>query len=258
MVEAHRDPRHDRRLLGPHLCDRLDLQQRTTHPSQGCGRVGARGLFRRRYPQGPGGLPEVRPHGARDPLGPRRLPGPRLQRGVPAQAERNHPGHHRDGEVRQALQSTHDGRAERSLLRDAADAQGEPVRRSLGDAAAHIGRGGRLPHPDARMERILHQEGRRARPAGELHQEPGRTAGPERVLRVGVVGDGHQPPRQGLLLHQQLAVRPDGGQQAVGRGVRLERDEPHHAARRPRPHPFHLRQVRLPRMEGRGGSDPRP
>ncbi len=78
LVATHRHPRDDRRLLHPHHRHRPDLQQRATHPRPGCRRIGARGLYRRRYPQGPGGLPQVRPHGARHALGPRGLSRTRL------------------------------------------------------------------------------------------------------------------------------------------------------------------------------------
>ena len=54
--------------------------------------------------------------------------------------------------------------------------QGEPVRTGLANAPPHIRRGGGLSHPDGRMERLLHPEGRRPWTACQLYQEPQRSS----------------------------------------------------------------------------------
>src|ERR1035437_8642420 len=55
-------------------------------PRAGHGCNGNCGVYRSRHPNGPGGVPQVRSHGARDPVGPWGLLRPRLQCGVPASA----------------------------------------------------------------------------------------------------------------------------------------------------------------------------
>ena len=88
----------------------------------------------------------------------------------------------------------------------------------------------------------------RARAAREVHPRRGRARGPQLVLRLGRVGDGRQPSRQGLLLHEQLAVRAAVGNRPSGLDLPLERAQPRHAARRARGRPLRRRPVRLPRL----------
>ena len=111
-------------------------------------------------------------------------------------------------------------------------AQGEPLRPRHRHAAVLAGRGGGLADAEGGVGRVLLGHDARAGPAREVHPRPGRARGPQLVLRVGGVGDGRQPAREGLLLHQQLAVRAGGRQPAERLDLPLERAQPRHPARR--------------------------
>src|ERR1039458_5987161 len=75
VVEALGHSRTDRWLLGSILCHSPDLHERATHPRTGHGWNGDCGVYRSRNPKGPGDLPQVRSHGARELVGPWGLPG---------------------------------------------------------------------------------------------------------------------------------------------------------------------------------------
>src|ERR1039458_301143 len=77
-------PRNDRWLLGSILSDGPDLHECSTDSRAGHGCNGNCGVYQSRHPNGPGCLPQVRSHGARQPVGPWGLSRSRLQCGVPA------------------------------------------------------------------------------------------------------------------------------------------------------------------------------
>ena len=82
-------------------------------------------------------------------------------------------------------------------------------------------------------------------------KDPAEVEGPDRLLRLGGLGHGRQPTREGLLVHEQLALRAAGRQPAEQLDLSLERPQPDHPPGRHRRDPLLLRQVRLPRLEGR-------
>ena len=57
-----------------------------------------------------------------------------------------------------------------------------------------------------RMERLLHQEGRRPWTACQLYQGPHGAQSADRLFRVGRLGGVGEPAGQGLFLHEQLAL----------------------------------------------------
>ena len=169
--------------------------------------------------RGPGGLPQVRPDGARHAVGPRGLPGSGLQRRVPAPAGRGRrgtrsPASGTAGPTRSSTR-TRPPASTRAVHRLA---QGEPLRSGLRHPPVLAGRGGGLP--DAEAEWSEYFSGTTPRPGlpAQLHPRPGRARGPHRLLRLGGLGHRREPPRQGLLVHQQLAVRADAS--ATGRPPR--------------------------------------
>ena len=91
--------------------------------------------------------------------------------------------------------------------------------------------------------------------AAEVHPRAHGTRRPGHVLHVGGLGRGRQPAREGLLLYQQLALRPGRRQHAQRPDVPVECVEPHHLARRARHHPLPVRAFRLswlaPGLHGR-------
>ncbi len=71
-----------------------------------------------------------------------------------------------------------------------------------------------------------------------------------RLFRVGRLGDDREPSGRGLLVHEQLAIRPGSGQYPHDRRLPLERDVAHHAPRRPGGRAPGCGAFRLPRVAG--------
>src|ERR1017187_10419257 len=78
------------------------------------------------------------------------------------------------------------------------------------------------------MERLLHQEGRCSRATSQLYSEPRGVESSDRLLRLGGLGHNSESPWEGLLIHQQLALRAHRGKPSFHRGLCLERLESHH------------------------------
>ena len=95
VVAPRRHPRDGVRLQPAHGGDRPHLHERPAHPRAGDRRRRGDPLHAGERRARAGGLPQVRPHGARHALGPRRVPRPGLQRRVPAPAGRDRAGHAR-------------------------------------------------------------------------------------------------------------------------------------------------------------------
>src|ERR1022692_1314396 len=102
------------------------------------------------------------------------------------------------------------------------------------------------------MERLFHQEGRRSGATSQLYSEPRGADSSDRLLRLGGLGHNGESPWEGLLIHQQLALRAHCGKPSFHRGLYLERLESHHPPVRAGFDPLHRRQVRLLGLEGRG------
>ena len=133
-----------------------------------------------------------------------------------------------------------------------AHAEGESLRPGDRDAPLLAGRGRGLHDPAARVERVLlaatdAAPGLPPRYIENRAELDALTA----YFAWATLGHGRQPSRQGLLVHEQLAVRAAGGQRPDRVDVSLERAQPRHAARRARARPLRLRQVRLSRLERR-------
>src|SRR5208283_2074814 len=157
----------------------------------------------------------------------------------------------RDRKVRQTLCATSSGRAERRICADQDGPKGKPVRSSLANSPALFRRASCLPHTASRMERLLHQEGRRSRATSQLYSEPPGAESSDRLLRLGGLGHNGESSWEGLLIHQQLALRAHGGKPSFHRGLCLERLESHHPSVRAGFDPLRRRQVRLLGLEGR-------
>src|ERR1022692_3139188 len=78
------------------------------------------------------------------------------------------------------------------------------------------------------MERLFHQEGRRSGATSQLYSEPRGADSSDRLLRLGGLGHNGESPWEGLLIHQQLALRAHCGKPSFHRGLYLERLESHH------------------------------
>src|SRR6266511_1094577 len=190
MVASRNDPGDDRRLLGAVRDHRLDVYERPPTPVAR-DRHGRRAPLRRTdHPSRPGDLPEVRPDGARDALGPRRLSRPGLQRGVSPSPGRDlqrflRSRAHRPAPCRGAGRGGRGGDEP-----DAAGPQAEPLRSCHRRPGLHLLRGSLPRRPAAGVERVLPRANPGAGTSPFLHQGPGRAEGPHRLLRLGALGDG--------------------------------------------------------------------
>src|ERR1035438_2507837 len=101
------------------------------------------------------------------------------------------------------------------------------------------------------MERLFHQEGRRSGATSQLYSEPRGAESSDGLLRLGGLGHNGESPWEGLLVHQQLALRAHGGQPSFHRGLCLERFESDHPPVRDWFDPLRRWEVRLLGLEGR-------
>src|ERR1022692_2345933 len=83
------------------------------------------------------------------------------------------------------------------------------------------------------------------------YSQPRGAKGSDHLLRLGGLGDNGESPWEGLLIHQQLALRAHRGKPSFHRGVCLERLESHHPPVRAGLDSLRRRQVRLLGLEGR-------
>ena len=195
-------------------------------------------------PPRPGGLPQVRPHGARDALGPRRLPRARLHAPSTCTASPRSAANARDGAVA-ALDADERRRA---------SSEAEPLRRRDRHARLHAVRGGVARDPAAASGASTSAATTPAPglPAA-LHRGPGRAR--RRSPPTSPGRPGPRSPTAPARTTRTPTTGPTSRWSATGPtqlDVPLERAEPDHAARRHRRDPLRLRQVRLPRLGRRG------
>ena len=119
-----------------------------------------------------------------------------------------------------------------------------------GTGHAHADRrAGRGPPPaGAPLQPLLLRAHHQARAAPQRDHRPQEARPADRVLRLDGVGRRRRAPRPQLLVHEQLAARAAGGQQADGERDRLERALADRAARRHRDPLRGLRSLGLPRL----------
>ena len=172
--------------------------------------------------EGPAGVPAQRAHGVRLGVRPRRLPRPRLHRRLPAPRVR-----HRPAQLRRR-------RVGRGRAQDDRGLPHQPPGRAERDAHAHRAAGRRVPRARRSLLALLLRPDDAPRAATGGDHRPHRPAPADRVLRLDGVGGIDRPPGAQLLLHEQLAARAAGRQQADRQRRRVVGAFADRAARRDR------------------------
>ena len=197
----------------------LNYTQEPPMPAAHRRRGGGHGLHPRRRHRRPGGLPAQRPHGVRQRLRPRRLPGPGLHRRLPAPLYRQHAAPVRVDRIGGSggpHAADRGGRHQRP--------QDEPLRRGDRHAALHGRPGRRLRASSSATTRPTSREpSTQLRPAARGDHRPGELRQLTAFFAWTAWAAAAQRPGQQLLLHQQLAAGAGVGNTADRRRARLER-----------------------------------
>jgi hypothetical protein len=155
LVAPRRHPRDGVRLQRADDGHRPHLHERAADPRAGDRFHRKDAVHPRERRARAGGLPQVRPHGARHALGPRGVPRPRLQRRVPAPPLRDHSGQPGPGAARPRLRGARAGRGRGARRGRPPPAQGEPLRPVVGLPALLACRGRRVEDAGSGVGRVL-------------------------------------------------------------------------------------------------------